>query len=526
MILFVVAVLANALWQPALVASIAWAVLALSRCANATTRHAVWMLALIASLAVPAIGAQPKSQTLARSVRSASPAAQSAGRFSSFPEGRGVRELSRPSRPAAAASALAIARPRLIVLPGVATAVAAVWLAVTLAILVRLCVSALHLERLKRNSLPLAIDARRALSRWENTRKGSRDVRICVSDEIAVPVAVGIFDSMILLPSALVRDLDPADVDRVLLHELAHIRRSDDWIALFERLALALFFFSPGLYWISRRLDLEREVACDDWVLAQSAESVPYARCLARIAEMTPWSRTAPATPGLFVSRKSLSIRIERILAKGRDVSVRVALAPAFLAAIALLAVVVGGGRMSPTIAYTIDTATTLPIRAIAHRSTADAVSTASPHSHGYLDDLANAGLGDLDTDDILALKSLGVDGDYVRSMQHYFGRLGPHDLSGLKALGVDREYLEGLRSHGIAGLSARDVCGLKALGVDPDYIESLAAVGYPHLGADAYAELKALRIDAGYIRALRDHGFGHPTVDELTELKALRIEH
>ncbi len=344
-VLFIVTALANALWQPALIAGIAWVALKISRCSNATTRHAIWSLALAGSFIVPFVSAlsivMPQGHnvtvaTVQRSTHSAS---------TQTPITRG-----------AAAPVLAMSRPSFRIQPTVALIAVTVWLAVVLGILVRLLVSFIYLERLKRDALPLGVESRHALIRYDRAHKGDRDVRICVSGEITVPIAVGIFDAMILIPSDLVHELDYDDLDRVLLHELAHVRRSDDWVNLFERVAQALFFFSPGIYWISRQMDLEREVACDDWVLEQSSENVPYARCLARIVEVTQWPYTAPAAPGVFVTRKSMSIRIERLLARGRDIRVRLALVPSLLSLVFIVAVVIAGGFVSPTIAYTLDT--------------------------------------------------------------------------------------------------------------------------------------------------------------------------
>src|SRR5579863_3830177 len=375
-VLFAVTALANAVWQPALIAAIAWLALKVSRCSNATTRHAVWTAALVLSVIAPLLSALPvafaqppvaATSTVAKplpvhheTVRDTAPIERTVA----IP----TTTTQRPALPSLPP------RMQLSIHPTIATIVAAVWLLIVLAILARLLVSFFYLERLKHDALPLGIEERHALTRYDRAHKGDRDVRVCVSEEITVPVAVGIFDAMILLPSDLVNELDKNDLDRILLHELAHVRRSDDWVNLVERIAQALFFFSPGIYWISRQMDLEREVACDDWVLEQSADNVPYARCLARIVEMTQWPYVAPAAPGVFVTRKSMSIRIERLLARGRDVRLKLALVPSLLSLTFLAAVVIAGGFASPTIAYTLDqsathNATNNPLVHAAHRA-------------------------------------------------------------------------------------------------------------------------------------------------------------
>jgi beta-lactamase regulating signal transducer with metallopeptidase domain len=615
---FVVTALVNAIWQPALIAAIAWTVLKLSRCTNATTRHAVWSLALFASVIVPLLSAMPL--VLA-------PATQQTQKISVPPSNTAnvKRETVAPDKawPAAAVpsaghitpAGLSVQRPSFHVAPSVAMIASGAWLLVALVILARLLVSFFYLERLKHDALPLSVESRHALTRYDRAQKGDRDVRICVSSEITVPVAIGIFDAMILIPSDLVDELDANDLDRILLHELAHVRRSDDWVNLFERVVQALFFFSPGIYWISRQMDLEREVACDDWVLEQSAENVPYARCLARIVEMTQWPYTAPAAPGVFVTRKSMSIRIERLLARGRDIRVRLALVPSLLALVFIAAVVVAGGFVSPTIAYTLDhsvaatttwphhksgieihtmpmkfdltsiaspaAARTAPLEAakatrtqtitqtvnanvkVAVKSAlstntfkngaesqassiaelaAGAAASAAPKAQfwsddqngasktvadeSYLDDLAAAGYKHLTVDEVIEMKSLGVDADYIRGLQNAgLKNLTPHELCELKSLGVDGPYIAGMRSAGLTTLDPHELSGLKALGVDADYVKGMRAAGLENLDAHDLSGLKALGVDGDYISAMRAAGFRDIDARDLSGLKALGVD-
>jgi uncharacterized protein YjbI with pentapeptide repeats len=198
-----------------------------------------------------------------------------------------------------------------------------------LGLLVKVIVSLVRLERLKRDSLPLPIEYRDRMSRWTLAQKGGRDVRICVSDKIEVPVAVGLFDAMILMPKHLLDELSQEEIDQISLHELAHLRRGDDWTNGLQRIVQALFFFNPAILWMAQQMDLEREVACDDWVLLQTKDVRPYAFCLTKMAEVTAWPHRALAAPGVFVTRKSLSIRVERLLRGGRDIRTSVTFAPA-----------------------------------------------------------------------------------------------------------------------------------------------------------------------------------------------------
>ncbi len=580
----VVIALVNALWQPALIAAISAVALRVSRCTNATTRHAVWTLALIASACVPVLSAT--SLVLPRS------AVETAA--SSAPVARVVKRITeiKAVQSVPAAGMPAVHRPKIVMEPTLAQIIVDAWAIVAVLILARLAFSFFYLERLKRDALPLSVDRRHALTRWDRAEKGQRDVRVCVSDEIRVPVAIGIFDAMILLPHDLVEELDATDLDRILLHELAHVRRSDDWVNLFERIAVALYFFSPGIYWIARQMDLEREVACDDWVLAQAAENASYARCLARIVEMTQWPYRPVAAPGVFVTRKSMSIRIERLLARGRDIRIRLAIVPSVVSVAAIVAIVIAGGFISPTIAYTMSEplVTTKPMQlkppAVAakpsfHPSEAAkarptvaptppptpvvakhdvvAQATFAPESvvaeTGYLDELKEAGLTNLDADTVIALKSVGVTRDYVNQMRNAgVGPLTARQLIELKSVGVTPDYISTMRSAGLAasdargwtelrsigltpdyvsemrsaGLRSADArawAELKSIGVTPDYVQELANAGYAHLSSHEYSELRSLGVDGAYIGRLAEHGFKNLPVHKLVEFKAMGID-
>ncbi len=351
------AILLNGLWQGALIALLTWVALYVFRSANATTRYAVWSLALLAIFIVPVVTSlsrvsveTPPVTTHATSGASTTTAqaARVARTVSAAPETR-VAPVAAP----AAAPHVAVPSFRLRVPGLVAPVLFALWGVATLVIIVRLIVAFVALERLKHDSLPLSVQYRDSMPRWMNALKGSRDVRICVSDAIEVPIAVGLFDSMVLLPSHLVHSLEPSEIDQISLHELGHLLRGDDWTNAIQRIASALLFFNPAVWFISRQMDVEREVACDDYVLQLTGQVRPYAFCLTKMAEMTAWPHRPMPAPGVFATRKNISIRIERLLRTGRAIgsSIAPSVAGSFVAV--LVAVFIVLRLMTPSIAFT-----------------------------------------------------------------------------------------------------------------------------------------------------------------------------
>jgi beta-lactamase regulating signal transducer with metallopeptidase domain len=150
-----------------------------------------------------------------------------------------------------------------------------------------------------------------------------RPVSILVSPTLDVPTAIGFLRPAILIPAWLAESDAAAELKHVLLHELAHLRRWDDWTNLAQKLAKAVLFFHPGVWWIERKLSLDREMACDDDVLAKTSNPRIYAECLARVAERS-FLRRQMALAQAAVSRmKQLSVRVTWILAEDRPRSTR-----------------------------------------------------------------------------------------------------------------------------------------------------------------------------------------------------------
>jgi beta-lactamase regulating signal transducer with metallopeptidase domain len=168
-----------------------------------------------------------------------------------------------------------------------------------------------------------------------------RPVSILVSPTLDVPTAIGFLRPAILIPSWLAEADAAAELKHVLLHELAHLRRWDDWTNLAQKLVKAVLFFHPGVWWIERRLSLDREMACDDAVLAQTSSPRIYAECLARVAEKSFLRRQIALAQAAVSRMKQLSLRVTRILAEDRPHSTRLwkPAVPMVMAAAALCAV-------------------------------------------------------------------------------------------------------------------------------------------------------------------------------------------
>lgn len=107
-----------------------------------------------------------------------------------------------------------------------------------------------------------------------------RMVRLLESGLVKVPSALGHFKPVVLVPVGLLTALSPGEVEAILLHELAHIRRHDFLVNLLQHAMEIIFFFNPAVLWISQLIKTERENCCDDIALRQSNNRTAYIRAL------------------------------------------------------------------------------------------------------------------------------------------------------------------------------------------------------------------------------------------------------
>lgn len=189
---------------------------------------------------------------------------------------------------------------------------AAVWLALSLVRAVQLIAGGVQLRRLSRRAV--AIDPGAELIPL--LQHGGHRVQLCLSSEVARPSVLGFFEPRVLLPSDLPEKLSNAELRQVVIHEMEHLRRADDWTNLIQKIALVLFPLNPALAWVERRLCAERELACDDSVLRAGPGRKAYALCLTHLAEVALMRRGFSLVLGAWERRPELVRRVQRILSE------------------------------------------------------------------------------------------------------------------------------------------------------------------------------------------------------------------
>lgn len=186
-----------------------------------------------------------------------------------------------------------------------------VWLAGSLATLALLATGLAGVEGLRRSSVALEAGPVAGRCRALAASLGvARGVGVAVCDRAVAPVLIGVVRPMILLPPAALCGWTVEQVEMALLHELAHVRRHDNLVALAQRFAEALLFFHPVAWRLSAWVDLERELCCDRLVVERTGRPHAYARMLASLAGAGP----GPTAAALAMAERPLTTRIRRIL--------------------------------------------------------------------------------------------------------------------------------------------------------------------------------------------------------------------
>ncbi|MGI9519841.1 MAG: M56 family metallopeptidase, partial [Pirellulaceae bacterium] len=139
-----------------------------------------------------------------------------------------------------------------------------------------------------------------------------KSVELSLSKLVQVPTVVGIFRPAILLPFSSLTSLSAAELEAILLHELAHIRRQDHLINLLQTFVETILFYHPAIWWMSSVARDQRELCCDDLAVQSGGNSKSLARALLTLEEKR------VATPALAANGGSLLNRVRRLTGKQR----------------------------------------------------------------------------------------------------------------------------------------------------------------------------------------------------------------
>jgi beta-lactamase regulating signal transducer with metallopeptidase domain len=393
-----------------------------------------------------------------------------------------------------------------------------------------------------------------------------RVIRYCECHRIEAPAVIGWFRPVVLLPIATLAGLSEEQLIAVIAHELAHIKRLDSFVNLFQVAAETLLFYHPAIWWVNKRIRAERENCCDDAAISVCGDALEYARALTVMAER----RTAPSL-AMALNRSPLEERVMRLLGIGNlRGGIRTAgfaasflcLAGAVFAGNAFLTAVghplgpIEAGTLeqeaiapagiatpakasaSTTTPYAIRTAVRTEMRVETNATTAESQSVATSGANqeaaaqearsenqstkgSYIDEMKAAGLQNLTVDEIVALKVQGVTAEYARTMLALELKVDADELVAMKVQGITPEYVKSVRDMGLK-VDADELVAMKVQGVTPEYVRDMRAIGLDG-DADEFVAMKVQGITPEYAKTIHDMGW-KLNADDMIALKVQGI--
>jgi beta-lactamase regulating signal transducer with metallopeptidase domain len=449
----------------------------------------------------------------------------------------------------------------------------AIWLAGVLVLAIRAAGGWWQLQSLRRRAQAVVPhQLRTSFDKLVVRYELGRRIALQVSDEVVSPMVFGIWSTVVLVPLSAALSLAPEQLEAVLAHELAHVRRWDYVCNLLQTFVECLFFFQPAMWWMSRRTREFREVCCDEVATKACGDPVVYVEALLHMEEQrAQHMRLAMALQGdggtllnrvrrvmgenAMEQRSMSGMRMTAVamilmglyiaphVAHGMKAESKQAVAPESLEIAAERKVV----KLNTVETHTVNTRAAaiamampqpaphpmeMPAPEPSPRPTRSAMAeqTAAQQGGGteYLQKMRDAGYPlDLnkDLDQIVALRSVGVTPEYAKNIaQTGLGTPTLHDLVALKSMGVTPDYVASLKGSALTPTNLHDVITIKSLGITPEYAKSLESLGLGKPTMHDVVSMKSVGVTPEYVAALKASGIPPADLHEAVSMKSVGV--
>jgi bla regulator protein blaR1 len=410
-------------------------------------------------------------------------------------------------------------------------------------------------QRLRRSGLvPPVAGLERSLARLCQALCIGAPVRLWQSALVQVPTVIGALRPIVLLPASALTGLSPEQVELILAHELAHIRRWDYLVNLLQTLVETLLFYHPAVWWVSERMRVEREHCCDDLAVAACGNPLRYARALADLQSLC-WD---PPAFAMAANGGSLFERVARLVAPPRHLS-RASRGLAILIAAGSLGLALGlgpalVGRPMPMLASSALVASTDADETPGEAAGLDPGEEPTPKAQPgavarpqpapaaearafplerilelaragvtpeYIDEMDKLGYPSLTVEQLISLRSQGVGPEYIQELAEAgYAKVTPEDLVSLRSQGVSGAYARELRQEGLTGLALSDLVELRNQGVSPEFMAELKKAGYTGLSASKLVEVRSHGVSGPYLAEMKAAGYDRVPLDKLVEAR------
>jgi beta-lactamase regulating signal transducer with metallopeptidase domain len=562
MITQAVGALFNACWQGLAIVAVTSVTLRFFQRSSAATRYAIWFAALVVVAALPivdfglgrivapqsAASAQPVQFTIIRtgevSYAYAKPHSSHRASNVSTPTttiGYAVEQAPDTGmqlRVLATATAARIGA----ALGAIATPIFLAWLFFSALMLYRLGFAYARLRQVKRGLTPLA-DA--AVDRL--IANSHRPVVVGIASDLTMPCVLGFAKPAIALPAILAAELSREDLERIVRHEHAHVRRWDDVANALQLIVQAVMCLNPAVHLIGRSLNVEREIACDDFAVEPLAERVQYAKCLTHIAVNGFGRARALPAPGFFFNRKQLLVRVERLLERGHNGSTNIAAAARYaLAGLALVAIAVARVQLPVIAAPTArPAAPVVPTFTVGHDKNVGSAITARPAGSvgpahivvpTFMVGHINIPPHDISTSNIatvarptasqVAALAHSISASVARSLAAAptFVHRHLHNIVRLQTR-FEASVVPATFAVQAATVAAAIPAPHVSNSSGPDFLDALAAAGYRNLSVDDLVRMKNVGVDGGLIDAAVRYSGTRPSVETLVQMASVGVD-
>lgn len=169
----------------------------------------------------------------------------------------------------------------------------------------------------KKGVIPLSLELETQFSALVKKLKIAQQVEFYLSTKVEVPTVIGWLKPVVLIPISSLTGLSSNHLEIIVIHELAHIRRYDYLVNIFQTLIETLLFYHPAVWWISKQIRIERENCCDDIAVEFNQDPLTYAQALVNLEEIRqPQQMVMAANGGILMQRIK---RLLRIQPKGKN---------------------------------------------------------------------------------------------------------------------------------------------------------------------------------------------------------------
>ncbi len=347
-------------------------------------------------------------------------------------------------------------------------------------------------------------------------------IRLLESALVRTPLVIGYLKPVILFPIGMINRLDPANVEAILAHELAHIAHRDYLFNILQSIVEALFYFHPAVWWLSSKIRHEREIAAADAAVRLTGNSMEYAKALVIIQDMA----FLPLSPSLAFAgqqKRQLIQRVHHILHIQPSTNLAM---EKFIGTCAILLVLLGLGyaqnknttSVPESYAQTVTSGNTLSgiwEGTIKDDKVCINLSSRSEQSSWINGDCyPKSEFSSLPT----------VEAEFTLSRPAgtitFKGKFENNEGYGRFRFAADQGFSTWLKENGISGIDEEAMVHLFFANIDQDYIKSLTQAGFPKLTTEEIMNAKIHDLSPEYIKQCSEMGFGKLSFEDVLNFK------